>query len=339
MTSQEMARLQEQFEFMLEKPIETTNHAWNNNVNDYQKQLLGDRRWGQHFRKLQGHAISQDNLPGEINFTTLLVPPKVPELIGRDLCPVLPVSEPTQKIPVFTKGESGESARGEVNSHSGSGRMSYINATLQESWNTSDTVDQDFLEDIQMGMIQYYWQELTRAHREQVSKNFIDFVCPVLTAGNKTDPSGNAYTIASSQVRGAAHASLDVFTDLYTAAKKDNWVPDCCVMTYEAQANFMKSNDFKSHDFFREFANYNNGMLSALYGMKIFVTNQLSGSNMWIFQKDQYAIATMRRDEMIVNLDDNKKLEQGLGISSRYGFAYRDASRVIYQPVSAPDNS
>ena len=117
---------------------------------------------------------------------------------------------------------------------------------------------------------------------------------------------------------------------------KQKWTPDCVVMSWDAQAKFLKSRDLKDRDFFRDMANYNTGMMTSVYGLQFFVSNQLSGDRFWMFEKNNYAVATIRRDELIVNLEENRNQEQGLSISSRYGFAYRDAARVIQGTVAAP---
>ena len=342
MTKQELVQQQAPTEILQKTPGDYTTHSAFQSSDEY-KAMLFASRWAKPFEQLQEwhnankqtHNISQDTTPGEVDFTTLLVPAKTPELIGRELVTIIPVSVPQIQIPVFHVGKSGKSARGEQNFTSRTGRMTYIIAKLTEDVNTADTVDQTFIEDIQMGMIQYYWQELTRAHRQEVSQMFIDFVLPALSAGTHTDPSGNSYKTVAGQIATTTTAvakenALDLITDAVTYARTQNWMPDCLVLTYEMLAVFLKSDDFKSHDFFRDMANYNTGMISSLFGMKVYVTNQKSGKHFWMFEKAQYACAIMRRDEMITNIDNNPTLTQGLSISSRFGFAYRDASRVYY---------
>jgi len=313
-------------------PIETTKHALqhgfeNHSADEYIHSLMSSR-WGKHFENLRDHNLSQDTTPGEIDFTTLLVPPKVPDLIGRDLCTTIPVTTPTIQIPVFHIGKSSKTQRGEAGYLSSAGRMTYIDGKLSEALNTFDSVDQSFLEDLQMGMIQYYWQELTRVHRQDVSQAYVDHICNEET-GNKTDPSGNRYSVGSGQVRSETAASMGEFTEAYNEARKDNWMPDTLVLTYGALSRLMSVNDFTNNDFFKEFANFNTGSLSSFYGLRIFVTSQKTGRKYWMFDSQNYACAVMRRDEMIVNVDDNANLAKGLAVSSRYGFAYRDFSRMI----------
>ena len=317
----------------LETPVETTLHKWE--TSDEYRSLLMNSRWGEHFEHLAKHNISQDNLPGEINFLTSIVPPRTPDLIGRDMCPIVNVTEPTTRFPVLGVGATGRSARGEQNYLSAGGRISYKNLTLQDSWNTNDTVDQDFIEDIQSGLIQYYWNELYRIHRENISQEFIDFLCPTLTAGNKTDPSGNSYTIESWQIEAAKTADMAGLLKTWQAAKENHINPDTLLCNYDYLSRLLQAEDFRSNELFQSMADYKNGSIGSILGLNIYASTQVPTGKYWVFEKQEYAIAGMRRDEMITNLQDNSQISNGLSISSRYGFAYRDPSRVMMATLAA----
>ena len=235
---------------MLGTPYETTAHMWQESE-DYKSTIMNSR-WGSHFEELsklyadkpiEKHNIAQDNLPGEINFLNTIVPDRNPMLIGPDTLNLINVTEPTTRFPVLESGVSAKTARGLTNNLSRTGRIHYNNLTLQDSWNTNDSVDQDFLEDLQTGMIQYYWNELYRTHREQISKIYLDFVCAAHTAGNnKTDPSGNTYKIESWQV-GTNAATLDGLIATWAKAKENNIMPDTLVCNFDVYAKFLQDEE------------------------------------------------------------------------------------------------
>jgi len=325
---------------LLVTPIQTNENSWKNAKH---RDAIMSSRWGEHFLKLpsmRGHDISVDNLPDEINFTTDIVPPRTPELIGRELMPIMPVTQPTTKFPVFSRGRSSKSARGQQDYRSSAGKMEYRVVTLQDSWNTADTVDQDFLEDIQPGIIQEYWGELTRAHRELVSENFVEYIVGGKTAaestkrvgtGTFTDGSGNTQPKGIDETS-VTLGTLDALIEGLTKARQKFWRPDTILMDWVQMGAMLKNSNFQNADYFREYANFDEGMINSVLNMNIMVSDQiptaLSGY-VWMFEKNRYACAAIRRDELITNLRDDGTLSQGLSISSRYGFAHKDGSAIV----------
>ena len=318
-------------------PVETTNHSWKSNEG-YRNSLLNDKKWGSFFASKIKHDVSQDTLIGEIDFSSMFVPPRTHTLIGRELIPVINVTEPTTKFPVMlTKdlGHTTKQGKGLTSYASRTGRLTYKELKIQDAYNTADRVNQDFLEDAQSGVLTYYWQELHRAHKEEISQLFLDQITGVATSGSATDPSGNVYTgNTATAFTAGQNFSLDSLIEGWTECQKLNFMPDCLLLNPAALSVLLKDNDFKSNEYMQEYANYDSGMISSILGMNIFVSNQIASSaannkRCWMFEKDQFAVCAMRRDEMITNIEDNEKMEQGLSISSRLGFAYKDPSRCV----------
>ena len=107
-------------------------------------------------------------------------------------------------------------------------------------------------------------------------------------------------------------------------------------MDYATLANFLKNKDFKSNEYFQHLADYSSGAIGSVLGMTIYPTTQVGTGKVWAFEKDHYAVAAIRRDELITNIRNDGTLSQGLNISSRFGWAYQDPRRVIMATVTAP---
>ena len=319
----------------------------------HRREIFGHKHWGKALTKMANlylgkHDIQTGDLPGLIDFTSMIVPPLVPELIGRELMPIKPVTEPVTRFPVFEKGKSSKTARGLNDYRSTSGKMVYKDLKLQNSWSTSDKVDLDFLEDIQPAMINEYWSELYRAHRELVSLNFIKAITGATyngsggpkDTGSWTDASGNTHK--RSKLSDSGESGLGT---AFTFAKligevmgqrKVNINPNCMLTSWTVMGTFLIDDQFMSNDYFREYANYNKGMIDSLLGMNIYVSTQLaeaeggtSEETAYLFPKERFLCAAIRRDELVTNIRDDNTLEQGLGISSRYGFAAKDGSTAL----------
>ena len=319
------------------KDIETTNHSWKHDES-YRNALLQNKKWGAFFAEKVKHDVSQDTLIGEIDFSSMFVPPRTHNLIGRELIPVINVTEPTTKFPVMLTSDLGKTTKqgkGLTSYASGTGRLTYKELKIGDSYNTADRVNQEFIEDAQMGALTYYWQELHRAHKQTISQLFLDQITGVATSGTATDPSGNVYTGNTATAKTASQAfSLDSLIEGWTEAQTLKFMPDCLLLNPVALSTLLKDDDFKSNEYMQEYANYDSGMISSILGMNIFVSNQIpsnanNNKRCWMFEKDQFAVCAMRRDEMITNIEDNNILEQGLSISSRLGFAYKDPSRCV----------
>ena len=334
-------------------PIENAHAMWNADKAmigadsaevKYRDMMLNNPKWGQKFTSMWNAIKTTYNisgaevLPGEINFTTLLLGPLVPELIGRQLFPTYPVTEPDSQFPVLSKGRSEKGARGIDGTQSRTGRLTYKHLKIRDdAIVTRDEIDMNQIEDMQTAMVAPHWQELGRAHREDVSQEYIDAIWKTanfaavgsdgLNAdGTFTDESDNEHKKAPSA--GAAAINMNVIIDAIINCRRRNVMGDCMLTDWTTIGALLKDSAFQNAEQFQQYADFGAGMIRSILGLRIFVSNQVpinsNGAHFLIYQKNRYVQAAMRRDELITNIDNKGELSQGLNISTRLGFGHKD---------------
>ena len=337
-------------------PFETTEHMWEHS-SEYRDSILNSN-WGPKFQQMR-HDASQDADPKLREFSPLTIKERIPMPIGRDLVDIMPVTKPTTQYTFIKRAEpSNKSARGEQGYNTRGSRHKYLDLKLGDPIENNDQLDQQKIEDIEPSNVPSIWQGMYEEHRLDVSQACLDAIRNVgentyTSASGKhtlvsyTDPSGNVHD--SGMFVYPMAGDKPVADDIIAAwgqANTLNIYPDCMLMSYATHAALAQDDEFKSFDYFRDSANYENpgpggAIISNVMGMNVFVTNQAiakqtggsdTGSRdhpIYMFEKSQFVIGAMRRDEMVVNTERKEGLGQGLSISSRYGFALKDPSRCL----------
>lgn len=281
------------------------------------------------------HQIQQGSqLPGQIDFSPMIIPARDVELVGAMLANEKMVTIPETDLYASTLGKSEKTARGRRGQNSRTGRLSKLKLTLQEEYETADELDLNFREDSQPATLPFFWRELGRTHMRDRSQRYIDWIVGVGTGtGTYTDPSGNAHS-RGAFTKGGITKTPDGLIDIRAACVAENFTPDCLMIHNDVYHALLKSDDFKDRDVFREYANYSDGMLTKFMGMTIFPTNQITGtadkSKGWAFKKEYFLHVALRRNALVNTWRvPGKTGAEGMSISSRHGAAILDPTRCL----------
>ena len=302
----------------------------------YRKMICNSKAMRE-YAETVGNAISQDDIPGLIEFTTDLVSARRPMLVGRQLVRYRPMRGPLEKFMVAAKGKTSKSARGEANYASKGGRISYREIKITDTVETSDSVDLQHKEDTQGVAVSEAAQELSKIHDEEVSRLCVDTVTKIPTGGTNStaDLSGNVIARGAFTKTASAALDADGIIEGHGTALAENIYPDTMLMNAATHTLLMKDESFQDADIFRSYADYDNGRLMRFMGMDVFVSNQIDSNisnvnkKVWLFERNECVIFGVRRDKLMVTYEDRPNLADGILYSTRYGFAHRSPDRMV----------
>ena len=329
-------------------PVYTTAQAIVNSAG-YRKMICNSKAMRE-YAEMVGNAISQDDIPGLIEFTTDLVAARRPMNVGRQLVRYRPMRGPLEKFMVAKKGKASKSARGGANYASKGGRIAYKEIKITDHLEVSDSVDLQHKEDTQGVAVSEAAQELSKIYDEQESQLCIDEIVRIpdtaaTTNTNSTDLSGNvegrnAFTFTSSSGKATANKVVEA----HGAALAQNIYPDTLLVSTAVHTDLMTDSAFQDADIFRSYADYDNGRLMRFMGMDVFVSNQIGedahatgkGQKIaWLFERNECLVYGVRRDKLMVTYEDKPNLADGILFSGRYGFARRSPDRMVVAEIKA----
>ena len=323
-------------------PYETTEHIAKQSE-DYRRELFQIPLVRRLLEQSAKHDASQDSTDEAIGYLQTIIQPRKPMLMARSLVQTLYGTAPTQQFAAFTRGKSDVSSRGEQGHRSRAGRYKKREIKLQHVPETNEELDQTFIEDMSAAALPQYAQSLSYEHDLAVDSLIISELGKAAKGSGSsafTDSSGNVHDRGCFATTGSAAGTANNFMKGIIVAKgeckKNHFVPDCLLIHTELETLALQEANFHNYEVFREYADYNTGMIRNVLGLDIIVTDQdLSatfGTNAnskqgIMFDKSQFLWMYMRRDKMMVSYDRKENLGQGLSFSSRLGFAYGDVSR------------
>ena len=281
------------------------------------------------------YDISTDTSGNLREYDNMIQKPLRPGLIGRMLIPNKPVSKPVGQFRYFNKkGKAERTARNRGSSYqSRADRSIILEYRADDEIITKDHVDTKFREDEGPSVISEHFMSIGETHHEEISEYCVQALVPdtatALTArfgtGTWTDGSGNSQPKGTTIDTPAAYGahSLNAVIDIVTESNAKNWNADTVLMDWAGLGKLLKSTDFKSADYFQDYANWGEVPgISRILGVTIYATSQFPSANaakVLAYERSRYICLTIRRDNMITPFENKEDGIEGVKWSSRIG--------------------
>ena len=301
---------------------------------------LHNSRLGKYVMKQVQNDISQDVDQGLKEFSNLILGPRRPMRMASMYMTTIPVSKPTYQFRYFnSKGRAEKTSRGKYSYQSRGDRGVDLEIKLKEEINTSDKVDRNFYEDNAPAVVSHYLSSIATSHYEEVDEMYTKQIAQPNTSfsaagtGTWTDSSGNTHNkgLDFDVSSDADVPKLDSIIDGLSKARAAHWVPDCILMNWTSMGALLKTADYKDTQYFQHDANWSDGTIPMVLGMKVFATSQtgVNDNEIYLWEKNRYAVCAMRRNALVTAFEEREAQKEGVVYSTRLGFAHLDGAACV----------